>query len=548
MVVSATRPPEGLGDALLLVDAILDTAKDLKASLNQAKRANTPAALAAASATLGLSRTLAGYARDTHLLLSKSVPAWLPAAPSPRSARASDAKSTARSLRASFASSGVTKRPAKLGVGLAAETAAAADGARREKEKASAAPSTPAAATKPEALEALEAYGTPKAQGTQGTQGIGGAIATGAELEDMVPRDSETSPTPTAKSSAEGARPVSARVERVGASTSAAASRSRARPSTAARPPVPVPAASSSTPRTAMPSPRLERSTAARAAVSESVMVKRAGIGKPSCIIHRRRLGVSADASAREVMDLLRVVQTKLAMGAPVASLVNVATGEELTFAAYAEAKDRAFPSGSSYLALTAAEMHAMRARPWSASPKVPKVPPKAEAPAQTLTARPVSARAAARSRPLAAPSPRRLTPRALEKLEGAAETPGDRKENVPENVPKSPVAKPRVAAPESPPKPASPAAAAKALLAASPPSKAEPMQDLDANVAAPQPVVEKTVQAPQPVVEKIVPAPQPPARPEGVEEGEIVPAEQDLRDVINQSKSKKKKKNKKKK
>jgi hypothetical protein len=433
-------------------------------------------------------------------------------------------------------------------VGLAAETAAAADGARREKEKASAAPSTPAAATKPEALEALEAYGTPKAQGTRGTQGIGGATATGAELEDMVPRDSETSPTPTAKSSAEGARPVSARVERVGASASAAASRSRARPSTAARPPVPVPAASSSTPRTAMPSPRLERSTAARAAVSESVMVKRAGIGKPSCIIHRRRLGVSADASAREVMDLLRVVQTKLAMGAPVASLVNVATGEELTFAAYAEAKDRAFPSGSSYLALTAAEMHAMRARPWSASPKVPKVSPRAEAPAQTLTARPISARAAARSRPLAAPSPRRLTPRALEKLEGAAETPGDRKENVPENVPKSPVAKPRVAAPESPPKPASPAAAAKALLAASPPSKAEPMQDLDANVAAPQPVVEKTVQAPQPVVEKIVPAPQPPARPEGVEEGEIVPAEQDLRDVINQSKSKKKKKNKKKK
>jgi hypothetical protein len=228
MVVSATRPPEGLGDALLLVDAILDTAKDLKASLNQAKRANTPAALAAASATLGLSRTLAGYARDTHLLLSKSVPAWLPAAPSPRSARASDAKSTARSLRASFASSGVTKRPAKLGVGLAAETAAAADGARREKEKASAAPSTPAAATKPEALEALEAYGTPKAQGTRGTQGIGGATATGAELEDMVPRDSETSPTPTAKSSAEGARPVSARVERVGASTSAALARTRA--------------------------------------------------------------------------------------------------------------------------------------------------------------------------------------------------------------------------------------------------------------------------------------------------------------------------------
>ena len=551
MVVSATRPPEGLGDALLLVDAILDTAKDLKASLNQAKRANTPAALAAASATLGLSRTLAGYTRDTHLLLSKSVPAWLPAAPSPRSARASDAKSTARSLRASFASSGVTKRPAKLGLGLAAETAAAVDGAPREKEKVSAA-ATPATAKKPEALEALEAYGTPKAQGTQG---IIGSTATGTELEDMVPRDSESSPTPTAKSSADGSRPVSARVERVRASASAAASRARARPSTAARPPVPVPAASASTPRAAMPSPRLERSTAARAAVSESLMVKRAGIGKPSCVIHRRRLGVSAEASAREVMDLLRVVQTKLAMGAPVASLVNVATGEELTFAAYAEAKDRAFPSGSSYLALTAAEMHLRRcARPASAPPKVPKVPPKAEAPAETLAARPISARAAARSRPLAAPSPRRLTPRAREKLEGAAEAPGDRNENVPENVPKfPPVPGRRVAAPEeSPQKPASPAAAAKALLAASPPSKSEPMQDLDANVPEPKPVqVEKPVPEPRPVVEKTIPEPQPLARPDSAEEGEISPAEEgeiDLRDVITQSKAKKKKKNKKKK
>ena len=526
MVVSATRPPEGLGDALLLVDAILDTAKDLKASLNQAKRANTPAALAAASATLGLSRTLAGYTRDTHLLLSKSVPAWLPAAPSPRSARASDAKSTARSLRASFASSGVTKRPAKLGLGLAAETAAAVDGAPREKEKMSAAPATPATAKKPEALEALEAYGTPKAQGTQG---IVGSTATGTELEDMVPRDSESSPTPTAKSSADGSRPVSARASARRASASAAASRARAR-------------AAEHRGETAGSCSGSLRVDAARGdalappgalhrgarAVSESLMVKRAGIGKPSCVIHRRRLGVSAEASAREVMDLLRVVQTKLAMGAPVASLVNVATGEELTFAAYAEAKDRAFPSGSSYLALTAAEMHLRRcARPASAPPKVPKVPPKAEAPAETLAPRPISARAAARSRPLAAPSPRRLTPRAREKLEGAAEAPGERNENVPENVPKfPPVPGRRVAAPEeSPQKPASPAAAAKALLAASPPSKSEPMQDLDANVPEPKPVqVEKPVPEPRPVVEKTIPEPQPLARPDSAEEGEISP------------------------
>ena len=125
----ANRPPEGLGDALLLVDAILDTAKDLKASLNQVKRAHTPAALVAASQTLPLSRTLAGFSRDAHLLLSKSVPTWLPSAPSPNTTRAGDAKSTARSLRTSFATSDATKKPVKLKGGLAAETAAAAGGA-----------------------------------------------------------------------------------------------------------------------------------------------------------------------------------------------------------------------------------------------------------------------------------------------------------------------------------------------------------------------------------------------------------------------------------
>jgi hypothetical protein len=59
---------------------------------------------------------------------------------------------------------------------------------------------------------------------------------------------------------------------------------------------------------------------------------------------------------------------------------------------------------------------------------------------------------------------------------------------------------------------------------------------------------VEKPVPEPQPVVEKTIPEPQPPARPDSLEEGEIPPAERDLRDVITQSKAKKKKKNKKKK
>jgi hypothetical protein len=48
--------------------------------------------------------------------------------------------------------------------------------------------------------------------------------------------------------------------------------------------------------------------------------------------------------------------------------------------------------------------------------------------------------------------------------------------------------------------------------------------------------------------VGKTIPEPQPPARPDSLEEGEIPPAERDLRDVITQSKAKKKKKNKKKK
>ena len=62
MVVPSTKL-EGLSDALEMTDVIIETAKQLKASLNQAKRANTPAALAAASATLGLARTVVTFSR-----------------------------------------------------------------------------------------------------------------------------------------------------------------------------------------------------------------------------------------------------------------------------------------------------------------------------------------------------------------------------------------------------------------------------------------------------------------------------------------------------
>ena len=78
MVVASSKL-EGLADALEMTDVIIETAKQLKASLNQAKKGNTPAALAAASATLGLSRTVVNFSRDAHILLNKSVPKWLPA-------------------------------------------------------------------------------------------------------------------------------------------------------------------------------------------------------------------------------------------------------------------------------------------------------------------------------------------------------------------------------------------------------------------------------------------------------------------------------------
>jgi hypothetical protein len=211
------------------------------------------------------------------------------------------------------------------------------------------------------------------------------------------------------------------------------------------------------------------------------LMVRRAGIGRPSCLIHRRRVGVSPDQSALEVMDLLKAVQIKLAMGAPVASLVDVATGAELSFAAYAEAKDRAFPTGTTYMALTAAEMRTARVTSAAhrAPPRVPKVPK------SVTKVDDSAARAAARRVPLAMPSPRRLTALAARGVtsENANEEAfaGRKREEEPPvamagagngTPPQSPL---KVAA-ASPRKPMmSPAANAAALLRASSPSKRSP-------------------------------------------------------------------------
>ena len=66
-------------------------------------------------------------------------------------------------------------------------------------------------------------------------------------------------------------------------------------------------------------------------------MVKRAGIGNPVCVVHRRLDDASPEKAVEEIIELLRAVQTKLGMGAPVASLVNAKDGCELSFAQYAE-------------------------------------------------------------------------------------------------------------------------------------------------------------------------------------------------------------------
>ena len=66
-------------------------------------------------------------------------------------------------------------------------------------------------------------------------------------------------------------------------------------------------------------------------------MVKRAGIDNPVCVVHRRLDDASPEKAAEEIIELLRAVQTKLGMGAPVASLVNAKDGCELSFAQYAE-------------------------------------------------------------------------------------------------------------------------------------------------------------------------------------------------------------------
>ena len=95
------------------------------------------------------------------------------------------------------------------------------------------------------------------------------------------------------------------------------------------------------------PSPRKDLD--ARRFVAERVLVKRAGIGNPACLIHRRREGAPADVAAEEIMELLVAVQAKLGMGTAVASLVDAEDGSELDFERYANPPGptkRVFPPG----------------------------------------------------------------------------------------------------------------------------------------------------------------------------------------------------------
>ena len=106
----------------------------------------------------------------------------------------------------------------------------------------------------------------------------------------------------------------------------------------------------------------MRRTECARAWGTETLMVEARGYRPAACAWCTERLDdASPEKAAEEIIELLRAVQTKLGMGAPVASLVNAKDGCELSFAQYAEpapTRDRprraSFPRSSVFVALTA--------------------------------------------------------------------------------------------------------------------------------------------------------------------------------------------------
>lgn len=429
MVVASSKL-EGLADALEMTDVIIETAKQLKASLNQAKKGNTPAALAAASATLGLSRTVVNFSRDAHILLNKSVPKWLPAPPggSASGSSAASASASARASRPAFAVSPARAKKTAIGR-VAAASAAAAMGEPAPlgslaspiphpsarpgytlvvNEKTSGAglrASAPSLFAADRERDAEDAPAQPLGS-LSSPAPAASAAARDATEDDLTPRDSDSSPTPTAKTKSappSRARPSSApaakrRVSVSDAADDAAAAKPRkprpasAKPATKAGADADTRAAPRAAPRVSRPStPRGSnnhmRRTASRSYTTETLMVKRAGIGNPVCVVHRRLDDASPEKAAEEIIELLRAVQTKLGMGAPVASLVNAKDGSELSFAQYAEpaptprsSTPRVFPPGSVFVALTAGEMRARAAKLRASEPKVKEMSSEADA------------------------------------------------------------------------------------------------------------------------------------------------------------------------
>ena len=412
MVVASSKL-EGLADALEMTDVIIETAKQLKASLNQAKKGNTPAALAAASATLGLSRTVVNFSRDAHILLNKSVPKWLPARAGGSASGSRAAPISARAFRPEFTVS--PQRAKKTAIGRVAAASAAAAGEPAPLGSLASPVPNPAArpgytlvvnektsgaglrASAPSLLAADRERDAEDASAHPLGSLASPAPAAAAE-DDPTPRDSDSSPTPTAKTKSEApsrARPSSAPSRGRPSSAPAAKRRvsvsdagdddargklrkprpSSARSSTKAGADADARAGARAVPRVSRPStPRGPndhmRRTASRSYTTETLMVKRAGIGNPVCVVHRRLDDASPEKAAEEIIELLRAVQTKLGMGAPVASLVNAKDGCELSFAQYAEpaptprsSTPRVFPPGSVFVALTAGEMRARAAK-----------------------------------------------------------------------------------------------------------------------------------------------------------------------------------------
>ena len=371
-----------------MTDVIIETAKQHKASLNQAKK-ETPRR-ARGHPHLGLSYRRQLLARRPHPA-QQVRPKWLPRAPvGPHPAPAPHPSPLARpapSARFPHARQEDRHRTRRRRVRRPVRTRRSGHSlARAQSRRATGytlvvnrkhpapfciAPSLLAADRERDAEDVRAPSRKPR-------------VARAHRRRGRPPRDSDSSPTPTAKTKSEApsrARPSSAPSRGRPSSAPAAKRRvsvsdagdddargklrkprpSSARSSTKAGADADARAGARAVPRVSRPStPRGPndhmRRTASRSYTTETLMVKRAGIGNPVCVVHRRLDDASPEKAAEEIISFF-AVQTKLD-GRPVASLVNARTAASSVsrIRGTGATRDRprhAFP-GSVFVALTA--------------------------------------------------------------------------------------------------------------------------------------------------------------------------------------------------